>query len=245
MRDEPNDEYNRSEAFLRGAVELEGQIAQAAAAIREESKIAYGSSLLDGRLVLLAIINELVALRAGQAGSTSDEISERLALTVAAVQGAGSTETLISEGQYVKAAAALRQDLEIVARLREVDEGLSRDGKVANVKHGSAGSGPVYGYLSGVAHVAKPGVINGLLARVPVGDTGMGIGIVPEFNEEAAVGFYEWHVWLLLTLTREMIRLHSDLYGDADPDGRLARLIQAWLSVQDHLQKAGHIREPD
>lgn len=109
---------------------------RASAAIRERSKVAYGSSLLDARLVLLAIIKGLVSLRAGQPGSTSPEISERLALTVAAIQGVGSTETLISEGQYVKAAAALRQDLEIVARLREVDEGLAKEGKVANIKHG-------------------------------------------------------------------------------------------------------------
>lgn len=236
---------SKSEAFLRGGLDLEGRIAQASAAIREQSKRAYGSSLLDGRLVLLAIINELVALRAGQPGSTSREISERLALTVAAVQGSGSTEALISEGQYVKAAAALRQDLEIVARLREVDEGLAKEGKVANIKHGPAGSGPVYGYLSGVAHVAMPEVIDGLLARVPVSDSGMGIGILPEFNEDAAVGLYELHVWLLLTLTREMIRLHLDLYGDADPDGRLAHMTQAWLSVEAHLEEAGHIREPD
>jgi hypothetical protein len=103
----------------------------------------------------------------------------------------------------------------------------------------------VYGYLSGVTHVAKPEVINGLLARVSVGENGMGVGIVPEFNEDAAVGFYELHVWLLLTLTREMIRLHSNLYGEDDPDGHLAFVAQTWLTLQERLEQDGHLREAE
>ncbi len=241
----PDESFREAEKFLRGAIELEGEIAGASAAIRERSKIAYGHVLLDARLALMAIINELVALRAGEPGNTSAALSERLALTVAAIQGAGATETLVSEGQYVKAASALRQDLEIVARLREIDEGLTKEGKVANVKHGPAGSGPVYGYLSGVTHVAKPEVINGLLARAPVGNAGMGVGIVPAFNEDAAVGFYELHVWLLMVLVREMIRVYLDLYGQDDATDELARPMQVWVGVREQLLEAGHLRETE
>lgn len=93
--------------------------------------------------------------------------------------------------------------------------------------------------------MAKPEVINGLVARVTVDETGMGVGIIPEFNEQAAVGFYELHVWLLLTLTREMIRLHSDLYGEKDADERLARVMQTWLTLQEQLLQAGHLREAE
>lgn len=229
------------ERSLRAGLELEGAIAKAGSAIRERSKPAYGHALLDARLQLIGLATEIVGLRAGEAGKTEPELSQRLALVVAAVQGAGAVENLISEGQYVKAAAALRQDLELLARLRELDEGLAKVGKVANVKHGPMGSGPVYGYLSGVAHVSQPEVIDGLLGRQQVGPDAFGVAVVPQFNEDVAVGLYELHVWELLELVRELLRLHVALY---DQDEALVNIAQRWDSVAAQLLAAGHLKPP-
>lgn len=236
-----SDIAERIERSLRAGVELEGAIAQAGSEIREVSKRAYGHALLDARLQLIGLATEVVGLRTGEAGKTETDLSQRLALVVAALQGAGAVESLISEGQYVKAAAALRQDLELLARLRELDEGLAKVGKVANVKHGPMGSGPVYGYLSGVAHVSQPEVIDGLLGRQQVGPEAFGVAVVPRFNEDSAVGLYELHVWELLELVRELMRLHVALY---DADEALMSIAQRWDSVAAQLLTAGHLKQP-
>lgn len=112
---------------------------------------------------------------------------------------------------------------------------------MANVKHGPIGSGPVYGYLSGVAHVSQPEVIDGLLGRQTVGPDAFGVAVVPQFNEDIAVGLYELHVWELLELVRELLRLHVALYGQ---DEALVNIAQRCDSVAAQLLAAGHLKPP-
>lgn len=235
------EQHRRIEASLRAGIELEGMIAQAGQEIRERSKEAYGQTLLDARMVLMGLATEVAALRQGEAGQTDEALSQRLALVAGALQGAGATETLISEGQYLKAAAALRQDLELLARLRELDEGSAQVGKVANMRSAPTGSGPVYGYLSGVAHVAKPDVVDALLARQEVAPGAVGVAIIPHFVEDTAVGLYEIHVWESIALVREMALLHVDVYGEQEQES-LGNVLVRWDDVVQQLLDAGHLR---
>jgi hypothetical protein len=127
----------------------------------------------------------------------------------------------------------------LLARLRGLDEGLAKVGKVANIKNAPMGSGPVYGFLSGVAHVTQPDVIDALLDRRQVGPDAVGVSPVPHFVEDTAVGLYELHVWELVVLVREMALLHVDLYGT---DDELPSIIRRWDVVVDTMMEAGHLR---
>ena len=140
MDDGPLVTAEQVERSLRASVELEGAIHEAGAAILEPSKPAYGTVLLDARLGLIGMAAELVSLRAGVPGSTTQALSERLALVVAALQGVSVTETLISEGQYIKAAGAPRpRDPRTNAGNRR-RRGQDRQG--VQIKHGPLGRGP-------------------------------------------------------------------------------------------------------
>jgi hypothetical protein len=72
-------------------------------------------------------------------------------------------EELISEGQYVKAAGTLKQDLEVLARIGETIQGVERVGRTPNVRYAPAGAGPLYGQLNKVAHPSDPTLIATLL----------------------------------------------------------------------------------
>ena len=61
-----------------------------------------------------------------QPGSTSPEVSAGLKLVASFFQGVDITETAISEGLYGQAAALLRQELETIAALEEVELGRRR-----------------------------------------------------------------------------------------------------------------------
>jgi hypothetical protein len=160
-------------------------------------------------------------------------------LIAAYVQGISVVETLISEGQYVKAAAVLKQDLEILARLGEHREGVARPGQTPNVKYAPTGAGRWYGELNKVAHPSNPELISELLQRRPVGEQA-GVSFVPVFDQNVAVGLYEVHVWTLLMLTRDSLLLTEAAYGQSPP---LTELFRRWLTAAEMLRRGGHVSE--
>ena len=170
MTDRPATVPTELEKFLRGGIELESRVLEAGNRVREKSKIAYGDALLDGRLAMMSVLSALLKLGPTAGLEPGAEKSEALGLIAAFSQGTYATETLISEGQYVKAAASLKQDLEMLARLGEIRDAAQHRGTrhVPNVKFAPAGAGRIYGDLNAVAHVARPDLINLLLERQPV-----------------------------------------------------------------------------
>ena len=210
--------------FLKGGIEFEGALLKASVEIRERSKEAYGR-LLDARLVLMAVANELSHLKELVPGKTDANISERLLLTTVFFQGVYAMETLVSEGQYTKAAAALKQDLEIVARLGEIAAGTHRYGKTPNVKYAPPGSQLYYGQLNDVAHIAKSNLLHDLVSSHVDGSI-RGVSPIPRFHPDVARELYELHVWLLFQVCRERVVLYLDMYGEANNDiGRAFRWI--------------------
>jgi hypothetical protein len=201
--------------FLSQGIDLEGRIFESSVRIREQSKSKYKQEWLDVRLQLLAISAHLLNQKDGVPGETSPQISERLTLIMAFLQGVYVTETLISEGQYIKAAAALKQDLEILARIAEVKHDLAKQGRVPNVKYAPAGSQRFYGQLNDVAHPSNLELLQTLLGSLHEGAI-HGVSYIPIFVEATALALYELHVWLLFEAVREHLLLYMEMYGDAD-----------------------------
>src|SRR5262249_18356787 len=153
----------------------------------------------------LNIMSALAAIlhgRSGQPGKTSESISNRLLLICLYVQGAGFTERLISEGQYVKAAAVLKQDFEFLARIREFAKGTAKYGKVPNAKSAPEGSQRFYGELNDVAHPSKANLLKTLVSDYVAGDVN-GVSPIPGFKRETARALYELHIFLSFEIARE------------------------------------------
>ena len=111
--DEKSEFAERIRALIAQGLNLEGLIEATGMEVREQAKIEYGSHLLDARLNIMSALAAILHGRSGQPGRTSESISSRLLLICLYVQGAGFTERMISEGQYVKAAAALKPDFDV------------------------------------------------------------------------------------------------------------------------------------
>lgn len=232
----------QSQTFLGAGLELEGGIALTSRVIREQSKIAYGSDLLDARLSLMAVLAGLVDLHPEEVLPTGPDRSEAMGLIAAFIQGSTVSETLISEGQYVKAAAVLKQDIEMVARLGEIRAGVTpaKKNHVPNVKY-ATGSGRLYHQLNDVAHISKPELINILLDRRQLDDEHAAIGPRPTFIADTAVELYALHVWTIVQVGQEMFRLADAIA--AGPDDRLAQVALYWKGAVARLERAGHIEE--
>jgi hypothetical protein len=222
--------------FLMQGIELEGRTLEHSVAIRERSKEKYKQEWLDARLQLLAISAHLINQKDSVPGRTSVQISERLTLIMVFLQGAYATETLITEGQYIKATAALKQDLEILARIAEVKHDVAKQGRVPNVKYAPEGSQRFYGQLNDVAHPSNLELLQSLLGSRHHGDV-HGVSYVPTFVEETAFGLYELHVWLLFEVVREHLLLFIEMYGEAD--AAMKKVVPWTLTTVDTLRRAG------
>lgn len=207
--------FQEVDSFLQKGLNLEADIMGASLHVRELSKLAYKQEWLDARLQLAAIVRHLQEFKAGIPGKTCLAISERLTLVMVFAQGATVTETLISEGQYIKATAALKQDYEVLTRIIEVKGGIAKSGKVPNVRHAPKGSQRFYGDLNDVAHPSNLHLLQNLLREIHEGEV-HGVSSVPAFNKTVACSLYELHVWLFLEIAREYILLSIEMYGDQE-----------------------------
>jgi hypothetical protein len=80
-----------------------------------------------------------------------EDISYFVACIYGFAQGARVSSSLILDGQYLKAATVLKQDVELLARLHELSLGRKLT-RVPNVGCGPEGMGRLYGELNSVAH---------------------------------------------------------------------------------------------
>jgi hypothetical protein len=222
--------------FLMQGIDLEGKTLEHSVAIRERSKTKYKQEWLDARLQLLAISAHLINQKDGVPGKTSKQISERLTLIMVFLQGVYATETLISEGQYIKATAALKQDLEILARIAEVKQDVAKQGRVPNVKYAPEGSQRFYGQLNDVAHPANLELLQSLLDSRHDGEV-HGVSYIPTFVEETALGLYELHIWLLFEAMREHLLLFIEMYGEQD--AAMKTVVPWTLTTVETLRRAG------
>lgn len=223
------------DAFLKASLDLEGAITASSAVIREKSKMAYDHALLDSRLSLIGVFASLLGFRTEVPGITNERISEVLNLIVVFVQGATVTEALISEGQYIKAAAVLKQDLELLARIREVQKGVAKYGKTPDVKH-TEHMRRFYGELNNVAHIAKIDLLQQLISKYEDGSV-KGVSPIPAFNKAVAINLYQLHILLLFEIAREAFILTAEMYPSDTED--TVEAIKHWLATVARLEEAG------
>lgn len=234
--------FYEMDAFLQQGLEFEALILAAAQGIREKSKNHYGADLLDARLLLVSALAHVIKAKNGQPGKTSPTISDRLALVAVFAQGLPAIEALISEGQYAKAAAAMKQDYEIVARIREIEKGRAKRGVQPNVSVMDQEVRRYYGELNSIAHPAREDLLSGLLARMESGEI-RGVSAIPHFQPETALGLYELHLYTLVEVTREAIQLFLEMYPN--DQGLILSAIVGFTSAGSRLVNAGFISRLD
>ena len=224
------------EALLTAGMEFEGRVLMRyGPEVRERAKIAYGAARLDARMQLVAVAWRLMELRNGVPGRTSAEIEERLALITAFYQGVPVIESLISEGQYIKTAAAIKQDYEIVARLREVRTNPEREyGKTPHLRYAPEHSRRIYGQLNDMAHITRHDLIREVLGKNERGEA-RGFDVYPRFVADTAIALYDVHLFTLFEVVREHLMLLSDMYGTDVFDG-LDLEMQMMLASAERLQ---------
>ncbi len=223
-------------AYLEGAVILEGLVMEAGKAIREKSKAAYGRKFTDVRLLSMALLVRALTCKSGIPGIANEATSAQLGVIAAFAQGTCFTESLISEGQYVKGAAALKQDYEMLARVREIEIGKAKVGRQPQVQHAPSGTQFFYGELNKVAHPSNPEILQRCMGGY-ISDTINAANPIPIFVEQSALGMYELHIWICFEMAREAVKLLTKMYRKDDPD--VLDCLQKCVALFPLLEAAG------
>lgn len=191
---------------------------------RVKAEKEYGSHLLEAHSLIFLALTDLLNYKAGIPGKTNNSISERLVLITVFAQGLLFTEKLISEGQHIRASAVLKQDIEILTRIYEINKGVSKDGRVPNVKYAPGNLKEHYGDMNNVAHISQPQVLKNISTTLVSKDIN-GVSIFPLFHAEETKQLYKIHISICYMVTEEAISLFKEMYGDDDdlllPAGKL------------------------
>jgi hypothetical protein len=228
----------RAEAseFLTKGLSFEADVLKEAQQIREQAKSDYCVEWLDARLILLSIAQHLLSAKSLVPGHTSEEISHLLVLLMAFFQGTHITEMSISEGQYIKAAAALKQDYEIIARILEVRAGTAKPGQTPQVRYLAQEVRGYYGELNKIAHPSNQEILVGLMRSLASGES-QAVSHLPVYNKESSQGLYELHVWLILMAVQQYLLLFIKMYSQEEPE--LQEAGRWFAGAVDMLAKVG------
>lgn len=222
--------------FLNKGISLEAYILEQSNEIREKSKTNYFTEWLDARLILLSIAKHLIDAKSLVPGRTSEEIAHILILLMTFFQGGYATETLISEGQYIKAAAALKQDYEIIARISEVHAGTAKPGQTPQIRYLNEEVRKYYGELNKIAHPSNQESLVALMGTL-VSAKSNAISYIPVYHKDSSLALYELHIWLTFMAVKEYLQLFSEMYGFEE--SIMVEPLKWFLNVRDLLQKTG------
>ena len=184
---------------------------------REQARANYPDAWKESRRLFLGILSRLQRYKAGVPGHTSAEIQEKLVLIASYTQGVSLTERMISGGQYIKAAAALKQELETVVRLEEVRAGVAKKGKTPNMKHAPPGGKKAYGLLNSIAHPSRLEFLMDLVFKYSHGAIN-GVSVYPSYIPPIAEELYCIHVSLLRDIASHQIMLAAEMYDLHDAE---------------------------
>jgi len=198
--------------FEKRGYELEHRISHQQEFIRKKTSGILDSNLVNSRIFLASLFFDLMKIREGVAGESDEFISNILNLITTYIQGFGITENLIYEGQYSKAASMLKQEFEILTRIKEHRKECAKEGKTPNVKHAPKGSQRIYGKLNDISHPSNTDIISELLYKNFDGQTNK-VSPVPIFNEEYAINLYKTHLFVGYEVLKENTELIANLYG--------------------------------
>jgi len=235
-------DYEAIEKLLAESCNFEGSLVQRGSEIREKSKLGYEQQWLDSRMMLIGCLNHMVSFRSGVPGKTNESISHRLILITSFIQGIAYTESLISEGQYIKAAACLKQDYEIITRISEIQKGVAKEKVTPNVKHAPPGTQRFYGELNDISHPSNINILLGLVSSLEDGEI-KGVSPLPKYRDDVSLGLYQLHVWTLFEILRETVKLKMELYDDIKDELELVGKI--FITVQKMFLESGFVNVPD
>lgn len=171
------------------------------------------SDLNIAHSIAIGNMHKLIMSKIDNEGKTNESISAKLALIIAFYQGVEVCEESIKNGLYNISAVLLRQELEIIIQISEIDKGIRKDKKVPNISNWDRNFGRIYGWLSELGHLSKKGVLDYHNCEKENSEY-LGTSVCPIINEDLCFSLYSMHVYFIVVITECLIFLYKEMYGE-------------------------------
>lgn len=192
----------------------------------EKSKNILGD-LLYAHATATGILENIIKKYHDITGKSDECISEKLWLIAAFYQNIGVCEELIKQARYTLAAPILRQEYEIVVKLRELDRKKYNKKKTANPQSFS-GFQSVYGELSELSHLLKN--VDEIIFKDEEQGDKVGVKLMPTVDKELCETLYGLHIFLIIEIVFELNKIYAEMYG-YETDEELDKYISAVIKT--------------
>jgi len=209
------EQLDEARRFLKSAIDFLANVRKARNTIRDKSKREYGPKLLDAHWLVTGVIYEMLSRKDLVPGKTSQSIANRRVLIASFLQGISICEEAITEGLYIQAAALVRQELETLAAIEEVVEGIREDQETPNVKHLPWKMNRLYGELSIATHVSEHGYLAQIYRSSAEGDA-RPVSVIPTYRRGAGRNLYAIHICVLVQIALHLHILQCEAYDSAE-----------------------------
>lgn len=203
------------------------------AQIRDQSQATNKNLIEAHRLALSAVISYRQRIQGIPYDALDDSIRQRSFLVAQFLQGTEITESAISDGLYAVAANLLKQELETIVAIDEIQAGRRRDGRTPNMQNAQNKLKHMYDELNDVAHPSKSDIVELVSSRS--GEETYGPSQIPQFRRELYEWLYGRHALLLLYLLYRMKPLFLEVF-EVDLNEEEESFAKSALR---HLEKEG------
>lgn len=203
--------------IINGAGEFLAQVLIMGQDNRDTSKENLGELLLTHQTALSVIWS--IVKKSQSPGNTNESISDRLVLIGSFIQGIDICETAISSGLYTQATALLKQELETLAAIEEINSGKRMIRKTPNVSNVRWKLSEYYGFLNKISHVADKELLNPIYngESYTTIEGAKPVSVLPTYNKELSIKLYSLQICLMIQLIGLMTSLYEEQYGKPIP----------------------------
>lgn len=170
--------------LVTSAIDFQTKSTRAREQCREEYRRAEKERENTLRLLIDGLISKVAERITEKVEHVTPEISYQIGVSASYIRTHFIVYDLVMEGCIIEAMVLMRNQLESLARLHELDsKPLQKlEGKVPNIQNVLKGSsGKIYGHLSEIAHFSKPHVSE-LLHVIEEGER-IGPSLYPKYHE--------------------------------------------------------------
>lgn len=229
------------ETLLFGATKLRESQVDAGYEIHEQSREHFGE-LLTAHMLAVGVIGTAVD-RDREGSEIRNDVQKQIALITSFIRGINIVDYSISEGYYIQAIALIRQELETIVAIEELNKGNTVTSETSNVVHVPWSLAKLYGDLSNVDHTAIHNMLEDILAPDSTDlqeDTG-GLLMVQKYNEQRSWRLFGLHVSLLILLAIHLHEYYEASHGEGQGLNEIE--LQALINAQKILLDCGWLTQ--
>lgn len=229
------------ETLIFGATKLRELQVDAGYEIHEQSRGNFGE-LLTAHMLAVGVI--ATAVNQGRERSEiGNDVQQQIALISSFIQGINIVDYSISEGYYIQAIALIRQELETIVEIEELNKGNTAASETLKVAHVPWSLVKLYGDLSNVDHNAVHNMLENILApdSTELQEDTAQLLMVQKYNEQRSWRLFGLHVSLLILLAIHIHEYYETIHGEGQGLNEIE--LQALMNAQKILLDCGWLTQ--